>query len=225
MNKACLTFQHKLEGDLFILDPGIIAASELNQGNFSILPTLFYRNHRTFKFLCDCILSFGPRLFTKQKYIKRVEERAPVCGFNFDPTTTSTQLTRSLTILEEMGVIDCKKRNKNSKYREYLLSNHSFFVQQTKESKNKKETLDLPRLISKAIGNVPRNQYLGNFIPIPAIKGVLDKSYDIAIADFSEALWQLKVEEQIRLYPNDQKAEGSIVLPNGAEVFYLTKGG
>jgi len=109
MTRAQLSFQHKDNGPLYLLETGIKIAKEIQEGESNlILARTLYNNHKIFKFVLDCILSFGRETFTKRQYYTRVKTRVPIMGYLYE-SNTSKYLNYVLGQFMDLDIISVEK--------------------------------------------------------------------------------------------------------------------
>ncbi|GAH07393.1 unnamed protein product, partial [marine sediment metagenome] len=110
MNRAIFSFQHKLEGKLFLLEHGIELAKNLEdiENQNLELSRELYKNHVLFKFALDCVLSFGIKPFSKRQYYNRVQTRAPIFNYKYK-SSTSKQLNYVLGFFIDLDMLGIEK--------------------------------------------------------------------------------------------------------------------
>ncbi len=220
MNRAIFSFQHKLEGKLFLLEHGIELAKNLegieNQ-NLELSKEL-YKNHILFKFALDCVLSFGTTPFSKRQYYNRVQTRAPIFNYKYK-NSTSKQLNYVLGFFIDLDILGIEKLNKEKLYNLKTFD----FLRKEKEAIKKVNNEELHKLILKEIEYIPNAYKLGELIPIPKLRDKILFNHKISNEDFERSLINLFNDNIINFHSNDQKVEGTLILPTSQEVFYISK--
>ena len=220
MNRAFFSFQHKTEGKLFLLEHGVELAKKLenNENQNLELSKALYKNHESFKFVLDCILSFGNKLFKRRQYYNRVQIRSPILNFDYN-SNTSKYLNYALGYFLDLDIIDFKIINNLKNYKLKTFE----FLKEEDDLIDVEEFENINRIILEKIENMPNIYKLGELVPIPKLRDNILINFRISNKDFERKIYELFNQGKINLHANDQKVEGTIILPTGQEVFYLTK--
>ncbi|GAH12242.1 unnamed protein product, partial [marine sediment metagenome] len=97
------------------------------------------------------------------------------------------------------------------------------FLRKGRESIKKTNKEELHKLILKEIENIPNAYKLGELIPIPKLRDKILFNHKISNEDFERSLTNLYNDNIINFHSNDQKVEGTMILPTSQEVFYISK--